>query len=406
MNEGLQGEPMTPAMVQHFDACLGCMACVTACPSGVQYDKLIEATRAQVERRFDRPAADRALRAAIFALFPYPRRLQADARAAAAVPGHRAVRGCCARAVSCSGSRRRIAAHGVARARRWSGPSRCRSAPPRPGRAAGTVGDAARLRAARVLPRRQRRHGPGALGRGLRRRRARRRRAAAAPCRRTTGGRTRRSASPGRSSTASSRDVVDFVVVNAAGCGSSMKEYADLLADDPDYAERARAFADKVRDVTELLAEVGPGGCRATRCPSPSPTTTPATSAMPRASAASPASCCAASRGWSCARSPSPTCAAAPRGSTTSSTPSPRASSGDRKAANVLRTGAQLLVTANPGCLMQVAASIERSGQPDGARPHRRGARRLDPRARRRPPGRRGPASDPPSPCSTTSTTR
>ena len=41
-------------MVGHFDACLGCMACVTACPSGVQYDKLIEATRAQVERRHER----------------------------------------------------------------------------------------------------------------------------------------------------------------------------------------------------------------------------------------------------------------------------------------------------------------------------------------------------------------
>ena len=55
MQAGLDGEPMSDAMVQHFDACLGCMACVTACPSGVQYDKLIEATRAQVERRH-RPA--------------------------------------------------------------------------------------------------------------------------------------------------------------------------------------------------------------------------------------------------------------------------------------------------------------------------------------------------------------
>jgi len=62
MKEGLEGEPMTDSMVSHFDACLGCMACVTACPSGVQYDTLIEQTRAQVERNYDRSKKDRALR--------------------------------------------------------------------------------------------------------------------------------------------------------------------------------------------------------------------------------------------------------------------------------------------------------------------------------------------------------
>jgi glycolate oxidase iron-sulfur subunit len=51
------------------------MACVTACPSGVQYDRLIEDTRAQVERRHPAPAGPAAA-AAIFALFPYPRRLR------------------------------------------------------------------------------------------------------------------------------------------------------------------------------------------------------------------------------------------------------------------------------------------------------------------------------------------
>ena len=45
---------MTPAFVNHFDACLGCMACVTSCPSGVQYAPLIEATRAQIDRRYPR----------------------------------------------------------------------------------------------------------------------------------------------------------------------------------------------------------------------------------------------------------------------------------------------------------------------------------------------------------------
>ena len=76
MREGLEGEPMTDAMVRHFDLCLGCLACVTACPSGVQYEKLIEATRQQVERRYERTAADRLFRDLIFRFLPYPRRLR------------------------------------------------------------------------------------------------------------------------------------------------------------------------------------------------------------------------------------------------------------------------------------------------------------------------------------------
>ena len=51
---------------------------------------------------------------------------------------------------------------------------------------------------------------------------------------------------------------VQSIVVNVAGCGSSMKEYAILLRDDPEYAERAVAFSAKVRDISELLAELGP----------------------------------------------------------------------------------------------------------------------------------------------------
>ena len=65
------------SFVQHIDACLGCMACVTACPSGVQYDSLLEAARPQVEREAERGFADRAFRGLIFSLFPHPRRLRA-----------------------------------------------------------------------------------------------------------------------------------------------------------------------------------------------------------------------------------------------------------------------------------------------------------------------------------------
>ena len=68
---GLEG-----AFTTHMDRCLGCMACVTACPSGVQYDQLLEATRPQIERNVPRSAADKAFREAIFALFPRPERLR------------------------------------------------------------------------------------------------------------------------------------------------------------------------------------------------------------------------------------------------------------------------------------------------------------------------------------------
>src|SRR3954469_14462256 len=77
MKQRIEGEPLDDAMVRHFDQCLGCMACVTACPSGVQYDRLIEATRAQVEQEHERSPRDRAQRGLVFRMFPYPRRLRA-----------------------------------------------------------------------------------------------------------------------------------------------------------------------------------------------------------------------------------------------------------------------------------------------------------------------------------------
>ena len=63
--------------VERFDRCLGCMACLTACPSGVQYDALIELTREHVEQEHRRPFTDRLLRTLIFQTFPNPKRLRA-----------------------------------------------------------------------------------------------------------------------------------------------------------------------------------------------------------------------------------------------------------------------------------------------------------------------------------------
>lgn len=65
-----EGEiPLNEATAQHFDSCLGCLACVTTCPSGVQYDKLISATRHQVERNYPRSLSEQFFRKLIFLCF-------------------------------------------------------------------------------------------------------------------------------------------------------------------------------------------------------------------------------------------------------------------------------------------------------------------------------------------------
>ena len=68
--------PLSPAVVSHFDSCLGCLACVTICPSGVAYDKLIATTRPQIEQQHQRPLVEKVYRQLIFSLFPYPDRLR------------------------------------------------------------------------------------------------------------------------------------------------------------------------------------------------------------------------------------------------------------------------------------------------------------------------------------------
>ena len=73
MKAALEGRTtLTATFTRHFDACLGCMACVTACPSGVQYGPLIERTRSQIERHHRRPLGERLFRAALFRVLPYP----------------------------------------------------------------------------------------------------------------------------------------------------------------------------------------------------------------------------------------------------------------------------------------------------------------------------------------------
>ena len=195
-----------------------------------------------------------------------------------------------------------------------------------------------------VFGERERRDRAGARGRGLRGRRAARpavlRRAA--PARRPRrGGR----AGARRGSREVLRATCDAIVVNAAGCGSHLKD-ADLPV--------------RVVDVNELLAELEPRAAaqRARRCGSP--TRTPATSATRRESATRRARCSARSRASSWSSRPSRRSAAAAPGSTTSSSPRPPRSSASGRRRTSRRPGADAYASANPGCLVQVSTYLRR----------------------------------------------
>jgi glycolate oxidase iron-sulfur subunit len=355
METGLAGEPMTDSMVQHFDRCLGCMACVTACPSGVRYDRLIEDTRAQVERRHPRTRAERLLRGAIFRLFPYPRRL-------------RLLHGPL-RAYQASGVRRLLGpllartptlATLESLAPRLRRPERLPERVPAVGPRRAVVGmltgcvqraffpdvnaATARVLAAEgcdvVLPRAQ--GCCGALS--------------------VHTGREAEAQRFARSLIDAFEDAgVDYLVVNAAGCGSSLKEYGDLLRDDPSYAERAAALAAKVRDVSEVLVELGPVAPR-----HPLPLSVAYHDACHLAHAqgvrAQPRRLLADIPGLSLREIASAEICCGSAGVWNVLNPEPARELGDRKARDVLATGADLLVTANPGCLMQVAAAVHRAG--------------------------------------------
>jgi glycolate dehydrogenase iron-sulfur subunit len=258
MDAALRGTvELSGDLVRHWDQCLGCMACVPACPSGVRYDRLIEQTRQQVERRHRRDPGDRLLRSALFMLLPHPRRMRA---LAALLVAYRA-----------SGARRLARRSGLL------------ARVPRPLRLLEGLApplDAAALRS--TPPALQPARGPRRLRVALLTgcvqhaffsevNAAATRVLAAWGCEVVTPPRQPCCGAlelhSGREGAALSRARAlverleaagaDRVAVTSAGCGSAMKEYGELLADDPAWAARAARLAATVRDVSELLAELG-----------------------------------------------------------------------------------------------------------------------------------------------------
>jgi glycolate oxidase iron-sulfur subunit len=357
----VDGAPLTLGVADHLDACLGCLACVTACPSGVRYDEIIAGAREIVEAGAPRSPVDKALRAGIFALFPYPRRMRAlrGPLKAARWPGMATLAG---KLHPTLGAMARLAPPVRPRAPL---PARVAALPGgREGPARAVVGlltgcvqsaffSHVSAATARVLSHEgcdvvvvPRQGCCGALAHHA--------------------GRTAQARRQARRTIATfARAGVDAVVTDVAGCGSVMKEYGALLADDPRWATRAQDMAAKVRDVCELL--VGLGEPLAPRHP------VPMTVAYHDA--------CHLSHGQRIRSQPRELLAGIPQlrvvpvaqadvccgsaGVYNLLEPEAGAELGARKVAALRASGAEAVVAGNPGCLLQIAAASRRDGGPE-----------------------------------------
>src|SRR5450755_466369 len=362
MKLGLEGQiQLDSTFVQHMDNCLGCMACMTACPSGVKYDKLIEATRAQIERNFTRTAPDRLLRRMIFDIFPRPDRLR-----------------------RLLGPLRIYQRSGLQTLVRRSGflkllPSSLRAmeslTPPAPPKENGSAlpmrvpaQGQSRMRVGLLLGCVQRVFFPEVNAATVRVLSAEGCEVVI-PAEQGCCGALMIHAGEEEGALEHARrtiDVfesaqVDMVVINAAGCGSSMKEYGYLLREDPAYRERAKAFSAKCRDISEVLAGLEP---RAPRHPirlkvayqdachlqhaqgvKSQPRTVlgqiPELTILETADAAL---CCGSAGIYNLVR------------------PGPAKELGERKVRNVLATSPDIVATGNPGCLLQLESGLRLAG--------------------------------------------
>jgi glycolate oxidase iron-sulfur subunit len=356
---------MDAEVVRHWDSCLGCMACVDACPSGVQYNRLIEQVRPQIERRFSRDWRSRAMRAALFAVLPYPRRMRGVATAVAvtqAVGLRSAVRSRALRRLVPRTLRRldamapdlRLVDLSTRTPRRVnpSGAATLRVA-----LLTGCVQDAFFSHVNRATARVLAAHGCEVL---------------VPPSQSCCGaleihaGREASALQRVRALIAQMERLrVDHIVVNSAGCGSAMKEYGELLADDPAWSARAAAFSARVRDVMELIAGLD------VELPArlhPLPARVAYHDACHLAHAqgvrAQPRAVLRRIPGLDLVDIVESDVCCGSAGIYNLVAPEAADDLGNRKAANVAASGAELLTAGNGGCLLQIQAALRRIGYP------------------------------------------
>lgn len=340
------GGPARKAHVTHIDRCLSCLGCLTACPSGVDYMHLIDQARGHIERTYRRPWMERFLRALLGLVIPRPALFRLTLRLA--LPMRRF-------AFALPGRLRRMveaAPAAIDRASTVNAPQVFAADGARKKRVAlltGCVQSVLGSDITEATVRALRRHGcevvvadgagccgalPQHLGRD-----AEAKAFARANVRAWTA--------------AGSSDGIDAVVINASGCGTTVKDYRHLLADDPELAGQAAAIAAKARDVSELLVELGahrpvsaPNGIAVAYHDSCSLQHGQGVTREPRA--------LLASAGFTVRDVPEAQYCCGAAGTYNILQPKIADDLGRRKAANLVAAGAEVMACANLGCMLHL----------------------------------------------------
>ncbi len=360
IKKAAEGEaPLDNRFRQHMDRCLGCMACMTACPSGVEYNKLIEPVRAQIERNLPRSVSENIFRKLIFATLPHPARMRllsfpllmyqkSGLRTLVRTAGISKLLPKRLRAMESLLPDVPSDRHKLPTLIRPEGASRRRV-----GLLSGCVQQVffahvnaatARVLAAEgcevVVPREQGCCGALMVHSGLE---------------------DEAISLAKRMIAAFEAAEVDTVVINSAGCGSTMKEYGHMLRDDPDWSARATAFSQKCKDISEVLCDLEP---RAPRHPLRLRVAYHDACHLQHAQGvhAQPRKLLGGIPELDVAEIPEGSLCCGSAGVYNLLEPETANQLGDRKVENLLTTGAEAVLSANPGCLLQLMNGLRRRG--------------------------------------------
>jgi len=341
--------PLGSIPVQHLDLCLGCRACETACPSGVEYGELLEHTRDHIESKYSRSWFQSFLRRVVIeGIFPFPWRLKL-----CLLPGR------IANALGLGWLMPRFARDSLDLIPQKISSGNVPKMTTPSGKPKGRLGfiEGCVMQVMFADTNRASLQLLNEAGWEV-----------FTPSSQVCcGALYAHSGQLGKARECAKANIavfdqfnLDLIITNAAGCGSTLKEYGALLANDPEWAERAKNFSTKIRDLTEHLNvsqfDLEASNLKVTYHDA-------CHLAHPQGITTEPRSLVKAVVGNNFVELPESDVCCGSAGSYNLTKPEMAARLQRRKINNIISTGADVVVTSNPGCLLQIQSGLKKAGR-------------------------------------------